>query len=92
MSYWIIKDANVYLSSTDLRWVHDGEHGITRELLAMVSSNRMTLDAFIMFNGETLVRKQCVLDDRLNVNLWLTDDHEIEKAFAYVWDKGVRQP
>jgi hypothetical protein len=91
MSCWKIKDAYVYLTSTDLRWVHEGEHGITRELLAMVSENRMILDAFILFEGETLVRKQYVLEDRINVNLWLTDDYEIESAFAVIMDKGVRQ-
>jgi hypothetical protein len=29
---WKIKNVYVWLTSTDLRWVHEGEHGITHEL------------------------------------------------------------
>jgi hypothetical protein len=88
---WKIKDAYVWLTSTDLRWVHEGEHGITLEMLVSVSPNRMSLDAMILFEGETLVRKHYVLEDRVEQNIWLTDEYEIENAFALVMDKGVRQ-
>ena len=91
MSDWKIKDVYVWLTTTDLRWVYEGEHGITRELLVMVSENRMILDAMILFEGETLVRKHFVVDDRMSYNIWLTDEHEIEKAFALVMDKGERK-
>jgi hypothetical protein len=91
MSDWKIKDVYVWLTSTDLRWVCEGEHGVTRELMVSVSDTRMSLEAIILFEGETLVRKHFVLEDRINLNIWITDGIEIESAFARVMDEGVRQ-
>ena len=88
---WKIKDVFVWLTSTDLRWVHEGEHGITHELWAMVAPNSMILESLIKFEGNTLVHKKLVLEDRIEKNVWLIDEPDLEKAFTLAMDEGVRQ-
>lgn len=88
---WKIKDVYVWLTTTDLRWVYEGEHGITHELLVMVSPNSMTVDGLIKFEGNTLVHKKFVLEDRIEKNLWLIDETDLEKAFTLAMNEGAKQ-
>jgi hypothetical protein len=90
MGNWTVKTAMVWLGSTDLHWVSDAGDGITRELVVMVMPNTMTLDAHILWQGETLVRKHLELSDRMVENLWLTDEYELDKTFIRVMDRGDR--
>lgn len=91
MSDWKIKDAYVWLTSTDLRWVCDVGDGLTRELAVVVTEDYMNLDAYLLFEGNTLVRKCVERLYRHDRNIWLTDEKEIEAAYTLVMVEGVKR-
>ena len=91
MSDWKIKSADVWLTSTDLRWVSEGENGLSRELYVNVTDSYMSLQTYIMYQGDTLLRMHLELQDRIKeVNVWITDQQQVEDAFNRVMIEGKR--
>lgn len=91
MNNWKIKDAYVWLTSTDLRWVCEGADGLSRELAVVFTDNWMNLEATLVFEGNILVRKCVELTHRHDKNIWLTDKGEVESAYCRVMAEGVRR-
>lgn len=91
MSDWKIKDAYVWLTSTDLRWVCEGADGLSRELAVVFTDDYMNLEATLVFEGNILVRKCVELTNRHDRNIWLTDEKEIEAAYIRVMVEGVKR-
>ena len=88
---WKIKSADVWLTSTDLRWVSEGENGLSRELVVSVTDTYMSLQTYILYQGDTLLRMHLELQDRIKgVNIWITGMEQIEDAFNRVMIEGKR--
>jgi hypothetical protein len=88
---WKIKTADVWLTSVDLRWVCEGENGLSRSLVVSVTDTYMSLKAYIMYQDDTLLRMHLELQDRFkDVNIWITDMEQIEDAFNRVMREGKR--
>ena len=88
---WKIKTADVWLTSVDLRWVCEGENGLSRELVVSVTDTYMSLQTYILYQGDTLLRMHLELQDRIKgVNIWITDTPQIEDAFNRVMREGKR--
>ena len=89
--FWKIKSADVWLTSVDLRWVDEGENGLSRSLVVSVTDTYMSLKAYIMYQDDTLLRMHLELQDRVKeVNIWITDMEQIEDAFNRVMREGKR--
>ena len=88
---WKIKTADVWLTSVDLRWVCEGENGLSRKLVVSVTDTYMSLQTYILYQGDTLLRMHLELQDRIKgVNIWITDTPQIEDAFNRVMREGKR--
>jgi len=88
---WKIKTAEVWLTSVDLRWVCEGENGLSRELVVSVTDTYMSLQTYILYQGDTLLRMHLELQDRIKgVNIWITGMEQIEDAFNRVMIEGKR--
>jgi hypothetical protein len=88
---WKIKNADVWLTSVDLRWVSEGENGLSRELVVSVTDTYMSLQTYILYQGDTLLRMHLELQDRIKgVNIWITGMEQIEDAFNRVMIEGKR--
>ena len=91
MSDWKIKNADVWLTSVDLRWVSDGGNGLSRSLVVSVTDTYMSLKAYTMYQEDTILRMHLELQDRIKeVNIWITDQQQVEDAFNRVMIEGKR--
>lgn len=88
---WKIKNADVWLTSVDLRWVSEGENGLSRSLVVSVTDTYMSLKAYTMYQEDTILRMHLELQDRIKeVNVWITDQQQVEDAFNRVMIEGKR--
>ena len=84
---WAIKNVEVWLSGTDITWVHDGEYGVGRKLEVSVTPEFLTVCATLSYEGKGLVRKRVTLE-RASDNLWFLDNDGMEVAFKRAMAEG----
>lgn len=84
---WAIKNVEVWLSGTDITWVHDGEYGVGRKLEVDVNSEWMILTASLSYAGKELTIKRLTLE-RASDNLWFLDNDGMEVAFKRAMAEG----
>lgn len=84
---WTIKNVEVWLSGTDIVWVHEGEFGVGRKLEVNVTPEWMTVTASLNYQGRELTIKRITLD-RATDNLWFLDNEGMEVAFNRAMNEG----
>lgn len=84
---WTIKAVEVWLSGTDITWVHDGEYGVGRKLDVEVGAEWMTVTASLIYEGRELGIKRLVLDRAVD-NIYFLDGEGMEQAFKRAMKEG----
>lgn len=84
---WTIKNVEVWLSGTNIIWVHDGEYGVGRKLEVDVNPEWMTVTASLSYEGKELTIKRLTLK-RASDNLWFLDNDGMEVAFKRAMAEG----
>jgi len=84
---WTIKNVEVWLSGTDITWVHEGEYGVSRRLDVNVSHEWMYVSASLSYQGKEVVSKRITLD-RATDNFWFVANEGMEVAFGRAMNEG----
>jgi len=84
---WTIKNVDVWLSGTNITWVHDGEYGVSRKLVVDVNPEWMTVIASLSYVGRELTTKQLTLERAVD-NLYFLDGEGMEDAFKRAMAEG----
>lgn len=84
---WTIKNVEVWLSGTNITWVHGGEYGVGRKLEVEVNHEWMTLTASLSYEGRELSAKRLVLERAVD-NIYFLDGEGMENAFKRTMVEG----
>lgn len=84
---WTIKDVEVWLTSTNITWVHDGEYGVSRKLDVDVNSEWMVVTASLSYMGKELCIKRLTLERAVD-NIYFLDGEGMEQAFKRAMVEG----
>jgi len=84
---WTIKNVEVWLSGSDITWLHEGEFGVSRKLEVNVSPEWLTVTASLNYQDRELDIKRVTLD-RATDNIYILDGHGMELAFNRAMNEG----
>lgn len=84
---WTIKVVEVWLSGTNVTWVHEGEYGVSRKLDVDVNHEWMTVTASLSYMGKELCIKRLTLERAVD-NIYFLDGEGMEVAFKRAMKEG----